>query len=80
MEKTKNIKIKPNRTKSVHGAVLKVLIGGELRFSCCCAVGLGEGKWKVMNEVVKCWSEVLGSWESKHKSAVGSSVGPLRLH
>ena len=32
-------------------------------------LGLGEGKGK-LNEV-----EVLGSWESKHKSAVGSSVG-----
>ena len=49
-----------------------------LQLLLCC--GFGEGKWKVMNEVVKCWSEVLGSWESKHKSAVGSSVGPLRLH
>ena len=61
--------------------MLKVLIGEEMHFSCCSAVGLGERKCKVMNEVVNsCWSEVLGSWESKHKGVVGSSVGPLRLH
>ena len=91
MEKTKKIKIKPykwrgwiwvsSETKLVHGAVLRVLIGEEMRFSCCSAVGLGEGKCKVMNEVVNsCWSEVLGSWESKHKGAIGSLVGPLHLH
>ena len=50
-----------------------------LQLLLCC--GFREGKCKVINEVVNsCWSEVLGSWESKHKGVVGSSMGSLRLH
>ena len=45
-----------------------------LQFLLCC----GFGRRKMENDE---WSsEVLGSWKSKHNSAVGSPVGPLRLH
>ena len=86
MEKTKNIKIKPNRWEGLNMGLTGNKIGSRscaeganrrrdaLQFLLCC----GFGSRKMENDE---WSsEVLGSWKSKHNSAVGSPVGPLRLH